>query len=248
MRKISNLNGEILTVLDRYKDKVYNNLDFSKIYRHGNKFGNEGRPLFATGIDCLRSMDHMNHVGYPPDSDGIDLTINGMKQPMEEGKTDYDQYKKAVEYGYEVDEGLMSLIGFRNPALKMFYPEDGYIAWHTNWNAVGMNIIFTYSPSGKGYWRHINPEGSTSPVPNLGPNKEEWSEDHPNFVHIQDPPGWHCKVGYYGKKEEHDKIVWHSAASNGEKRITLGFIVYEPEMWEPMVEELVEYDNSMKNN
>ena len=79
-------------------------------------------------------------------------------------------------------------------------------------------------------------------------NKEEWSEDHPNFVHIQDAPGWHCKVGYYGRKEEHDKVMWHSAASNGEKRITLGFIVYEPEMWEPMVEELVEYDNSVKNN
>ena len=56
------------------------------------------------------------------------------------------------------------------------------------------------------------------------------------LVHIDDVPGWHCKLGYYGKKEEHNKIMWHAAY--GGPRITLGWVVFDENIWEDIIEEL----------
>ena len=53
---------------------------------------------------------------------------------------------------------------------------------------------------------------------------------------MQDVPGWHCKLGYYGKKEEHNKIMWHAAY--GGPRITLGWGVFDEHIWEDIIEEL----------
>lgn len=57
-----------------------------------------------------------------------------------------------------------------------------------------------------------------------------------NLVHLQDKDGWHVKLGYYGRKEEHNRIVWHSAF--GGPRITLGFVVFDENIWADVVEEL----------
>ena len=46
----------------------------------------------------------------------------------------------------------------------MWYPKDGYIAWHNNWNVPGYNVLFTYTETGNGYWRHINPAGSKGKI------------------------------------------------------------------------------------
>ena len=133
-----------------------------------------------------------------------------------------------------LDDNLGTFLGYRFCALKMWYPPKGYISWHTNWNVPSYNILFTYNPTGDGFWRHINPTGSKSPVPNIGDNEE-------NVVTIPDQPGWSCKVGYYGRKEEHEKIVWHTAYSN-EPRITLGYVVYDEGVWKNAVEEIAGTD------
>ena len=46
-----------------------------------------------------------------------------------------------------------------------------------------------------------------------------------------------CKTGYYGKKHEHDKIIWHTAYSN-EPRMTLGYVVHDKQLWMDVVEEI----------
>ena len=56
------------------------------------------------------------------------------------------------------------------------------------------------------------------------------------LVHLQDQNGWHCKLGYYGEKNEHNRIMWHSAY--GGPRITLGFVVFDEHIWEDIVEEI----------
>ena len=114
----------------------------------------------------------------------------------------------------------------------MWYPQNGYISWHTNWNVPGFNVLFTYNSGkeGDGYWRHVDPTGSDSPVPNLGENDE-------NVIHIPDAPGWSCKTGYYGKKDEHEKIIWHTAFSNV-PRITIGYVVFDENLWKNTIEEI----------
>ena len=110
----------------------------------------------------------------------------------------------------------------------MFYPENGYIAWHTNWNVPGFNCLFTWNPTGQGYWRHL--DSSTQEPGSIIPDPDK------HLVHMQDVPGWHCKLGYYGKKEEHNKIMWHAAY--GGPRITLGWVVFDENIWEDIIEEL----------
>ena len=53
---------------------------------------------------------------------------------------------------------------------------------------------------------------------------------------MDDVPGWHCKLGYYGAKDEHNKIMWHAAY--GGPRITLGWVVRDENIWEDIIEEL----------
>ena len=134
-----------------------------------------------------------------------------------------------MDKSHWLDKELGGMLGTRFCALKMWYPKDGYIAWHNNWNVPGYNILFTYTETGNGYWRHINPEGSKGKI-----NKP--FDKH--LVHIPDVPGWHMKTGYYGKKEEEEKIMWHSAYG-GEPRLTLGYVIFDEKLWKMMIEDIV---------
>ena len=146
---------------------VEKNFGSEGIYRDkGGKFFREDRSKHATSIECLRSMDHMEHDGFPPDSYGYDF--NQIKKWYEHKMIDHEHAKPLIDKSNWLDETLGAYLGTRFCALKMWYPADGYIAWHTNWNVPSYNILFTYNSGedGDGYWRHIDPTGSDSPIPN----------------------------------------------------------------------------------
>ena len=189
-----------------------------------NKLYSEGRASEAASREYLVAMDADNHNGFPPDMFGFDLNYDTLKRQTI--KADSKFFEEIRQMNNSVDDKLRNFLGARFAALKAYYPKDGYIAWHTNWNAAGYNIIFTYSEGGDGYWRHIDPENSKSHKP-----------DVEKMVHIQDKPGWHCKVGYFGTKQETDKIVWHSAYTN-EPRLTMSYIIYDEALWTSMVEDI----------
>ena len=172
------------------------------------------------------SIDHNRHSGLPNDFLGINLNSQILRKHV--GDFEKDFVEEAQVKSDELDEELQDFLGAKICALKMYYPNGGYIDWHTNWDSPGYNVIFTYSPTGKGYWRHIDSKGSTSVTP-------DWSR----LVHIEDKAGWHCKAGYFGKKTEVDRLVWHSAFTH-EPRLTLSYIVAEKSIWENLVEELSE--------
>jgi len=239
MTPIYEIQSEILTYLNEWKDFVWE-LDLEKnfgpegIYKDkGGKFFRENRSEYATSIECLRSMNHMEHDGFPPDSYGYDF--NQIKKWHEHNMIEHKYAKPMIEKSNWLDETLGAYLGTRFCALKMWYPAHGYIAWHTNWNVPSYNILFTYNSGedGDGYWRHIDPTGSDSPVP----NKVKEGDGTSKLMHIPDPHGWSCKVGYYGRKEEHEKIIWHSAYAS-KPRMTLGYVVYEEVLWRDMVEEI----------
>ncbi len=234
MTPILTIQSEILKFLDEWKDFVWDldmveNFGPDKKYRdRGGKFHKEDRAEYASSVECLMSLDHMTHDGFPPDSYGYDF--NQVGRWVESGNTPADVAKPLVEKSKWLDDNLGNYIGYRFCALKMWYPPQGYVSWHTNWNVPGYNILFTYNPTGDGYWRHVDPTGSDSPRPNLGENNE-------NVITIPDQAGWTCKTGYYGKKHEHDKIIWHTAYSN-EPRMTLGYVVHDKQLWMDVVEEI----------
>ena len=238
MTPIFQIQSEILKYLDEWKDFVWD-LDLpnnfgpepGKTFKaRGGKFFRENRAEYASSVECLKTIRHMEHDGFPPDSYGFDF--NQTARFAEGGTINFDVAKPILEKAKWLDDNLGNYLGYRFCALKMWYPADGYISWHTNWNVPGFNILFTYNSGdeGDGYWRHVDPTGSDSPVPNFGENDE-------NVIHIPDAPGWSCKTGYYGKKHEHEKIIWHAAYTK-KPRITLGYVVHDENLWKNTLEEI----------
>ena len=226
MTPIYQIESEILNLLDEWKNFVWG-LDMTRLMKRRGKFFRENRSEYACSIECLSSMIHEEHDGFPPDSHGYDFNQIATWVKSDQN-VDMEYADLIQEKSHWLDNELGGILSIRFCALKMWYPKDGYIAWHNNWNVPGYNILFTYSPTGNGYWRNINPAGSTGEI-----NKP--LDEH--LVHIPDVPGWHMKTGYYGKKDEHEKIMWHSAYA-GEPRLTLGYVVFNEDLWKMMIEEI----------
>lgn len=119
----------------------------------------------------------------------------------------------------KLDHDLLSWSGSRNNAVKMLYPKGGYMGWHHNANAPGYNILLSWSKDGSGFFRYQDPI-----------TKE--------IITIHDTPGWTCKVGYYGKWSEPDRIYWHCASAEHEERITLGYVIPHEGLWTSMCEDI----------
>lgn len=228
MQTVYNLSEDFLQILEGYREWVFSDriqdAILNKIEWQLAPMKQNGESKKASSLDFLNSIDHNQHIGFPTDQYGINLNYNFLRE--QRLRVDPQFFEEIRTVNNDLDDQLQMLLGARFCALKMFYPKDGYIAWHTNWNVPGYNIIFTYSKTGDGHWRHIDPTGANSTTPN--PAK---------LVHIDDVPGWHCKFGYFGKKEETDRIVWHSAYTN-EPRITISYVIFEKNVWDNMVDEL----------
>ncbi len=228
MQVINQLNSELVSYLDVFKDWVFlqqtQNSIKDKIKWINHDLKDLEKSEEAASLEYLKKINHHTHDGFPPEMYGVDLNYDSMKK---HGLClDPQFFEEVREINFKTDDLLQTYLGAKLSALKAFYPEDGYIAWHTNWNAPGYNIIFTYSPNGNGYWRHIDPQSASSYVP-----------DENNLVHIQDKAGWNCKAGYFGTKEEVNKLVWHSAYTK-EPRVTLAYVLYDEQIWKNLIEEI----------
>ena len=232
MKPIYSLNKEFVEYLEKYRMWVFNERtqlflnDQNKIVWQRAPLAENNRNSHATSIDYLMKINHDLHDGYPQEQLGLNLNYKFLRKHPD--KVDAEFIEEIRDVNNQLDDQLQTALGARTCALKMFYPKGGYIAWHTNWNVPGYNIVFTYSATGNGHWRHIDPTGSDTFVPN--PEK---------LVHIGDVPGWHCKVGYFGAKNETDRLVWHSAFTD-EPRLTVSYVVYDKSIWDSMVGELEE--------
>lgn len=118
-----------------------------------------------------------------------------------------------------LDKDLIAWSGSRNNAVKMLYPKGGYMGWHHNANASGYNILLSWSEKGTGYFRYQDPVTK-------------------DIVTMHDEPGWTCKVGYYGKLTEPDRLYWHCANAEHEERFTLGYVIPHEGLWTNMCEDI----------
>jgi hypothetical protein len=206
-------NKEILNILTEYSDWFFSS-DYSKLTEISKKEGrHQGVSLEeACGEDYLKVIIDKDgeHIGFPEVTMSVDIS-NEDRAPSE-------HKKKRLE----LSEKLCAYLGARNQAVNVFYPKDGFMGWHNNWNASGYNILLSYSQTGNGFFRYLDPV-----------TKE--------IVTMEDKPGWTCKVGYYGRGREPDKVYYHCAGSY-EPRITLGFIVPHLEMWQDMIADISEED------
>lgn len=165
---------------------------------------------YVTGNEYLTHMQGKQVTGFPEQTYGHDL-MAGVAAVK-----DIPLLNEALQ---TLDKDLLAWSGSRNNAVKMIYPEGGFMGWHHNANAPGYNVLLSWSEKGTGFFRYQDPI-----------TKE--------IITMNDTPGWTCKVGYYGAWHEDDKIYWHCAGAPFEKRFTLGYIIPHQGMWESMVEDI----------
>jgi len=232
MTPIYDIQPDILELLNEWQRYVFDlDLDYFMSRKgKGGKFFQEGRSEYSCSMECLRNFvadgGGDRHDGFPPDAHGYDF--NQMATWIKHDDVDIKLAREVMEKSQWLDKELGGLINSRFCALKIYYPKNGYIAWHTNHNVPGYNLLFTYNHTGDGYWRHIDPEGSTGIINDIS--------DDSKLVHIPDVKGWHLKTGYYGKSSEHEQVMWHAAV--GGPRITLGYVIFDKKMWQMMIEEI----------
>ena len=217
MKFVDNISEELLEILNPYVDWFFAQEDHDRL-REPDRTGGYTVDT-ATSEEYLREIVAKDgqHSGFPEVAHCCDISQ----------AIDYAP-KIHREKQQELNQKLISFLGARNVAVHTYYPPSGYMGWHNNWNAAGYNILLTYNTEENGgFFRYLDPI-----------TKE--------VVTLLDPKGWSCKVGYFGRGREPDKVVYH-CCGNSAKRLTLGYVVPHLEIWRSMIEDISGEDASDYN-
>lgn len=153
-------------------------------------------------------------VNMGEDHDGS--ASNGYSHPIKP-----DHYRGEVPSEYRdvwvtLDFKLRSELGVETSALSQLYPPGGFIGWHNNANASAHNLIFTWSETGDGWFKYIDPKTS-------------------ELVTVQDEAGWNLKAGYFGAYGS-DDVVYHAARTNC-WRMTLSYVLgHNTDYWQDCID------------
>lgn len=136
--------------------------------------------------------------------DGFPQTVTGFNIKPEAIK--YKTFNQEIPDRYEqINNSLMTFFGARHNALFHVYPPKGFLSWHNNANASAYNLIFTYNPTGDGYFAY-----------------HDWKTNE--TVKMKDKKGWSCKYGYFAHYgQEREKLVYHCAYTEN-WRMTISYI------------------------
>lgn len=201
MRNVEINNPEILDLLNQFKDIFYSDINsFEKnIKPNGLDLNRED---WISDEYCKKIMDiGSSHDGYPETLHAYDLKNIHLTRANGDA-TNRSDYQKL--YG-EINKKLQTTLNTWNNALAAVYPPGGFIAWHNNANASAYNLIFTWSETGDGYWKHFNPHTS-------------------EFEIVKDKPGWQCKAFYFGSyNDKPEELVYHMASTDC-WRMTVSYI------------------------
>jgi hypothetical protein len=220
MKSVTIKDGDVLEILNEFKDLWYSDMErFKK---------NLTLPTFPHSREHYISDDYKNkiinmgsaHNGYPEALLGYNLR-DILKDTKETRRTVNDDILRYNKKFVELNERLQALLATRHNALCAIYPPGGFIAWHNNANASSYNIIITWSETGDGYWKHVDPH-----------TKEE--------VLVKDVPGWQAKAFYFGSYQDHPNDLVYHVASTDCWRMTISytFDLTHKEFWEDAIDEL----------
>jgi len=208
MQLITNIHPDLLSILDNFKNWFFEQ-DITNIrIDRRDDFKRERSYLECTDRQYLEeALPTPDRFGFPRDCYGVDMNTQLGHVPK--------YYHPILN---KLDEDLITFLGARNNALKMYYPSQGFIGWHNNGNAPGYNIIITYSTEGDGAFY-------------------TYDKSNDEIKEQKDKKGWFIKVGYFGHYREPEKLCWHAAKTDCD-RLTLSYIIYDKNLWENMVDEI----------
>lgn len=216
IRNIPIKNEDILEILNKYIE--ISNIDgfedtvHLQCEDHNKEASQRDKWVGDDYLKHLIQVEGDRHEGFP---DHFLARNFKPSDPKEMGnsfksRSDYKTRKIITDSIYSVNEEIQLFLGTRNNALCAFYPPGGFISWHNNWNAPGYNLIFSWSETGDGWFKYLDPKTK-------------------KIVTMQDEPGWQLKAGYFGHHGEPDKVCYHSASTDC-NRITVSFIFNHNDM------------------
>ena len=133
MQTIEIKNIELKNLLNDYSE-WFENLDKSSVKVRGEKDNDE----YYTSEEYLSSIDKKIHEGFPEKTHGIDLVFCDSID---------DNIRKRIR---QVDMDFNSVLGSERCAVKMYYPEGGYMGWHNNHlplYIIFFNLLFSTNSS-----------------------------------------------------------------------------------------------------
>lgn len=200
-------NEKVLDLLEKFR------YTYREVYRP------EETNLALSDLEGLADLytgdEEMNRIiGMGEDHDGAasNAFSYAIKPEFYRGE-DSTKYRKTWS---SLDEEIRIELGLKHSALSQLYPPGGYIGWHNNANAAAHNLIFTWSETGDGWFKYIEPKTN-------------------ELITIQDEKGWNLKAGYFGAYGSGD-VVYHAARTNC-YRMTLSYVMaHDENYWQDCID------------
>lgn len=185
-------NKELKETFNNIVEKFYD-LKGDNVYdQYQNYHSAKNKPLeWYASEECLRDFylpKWEEHDGFPSDYKAV--PVNSI---VLHSAAPWRQFE------FYVRKELVSLVGANRCALFNYYQGDGLTGWHTNWNASGYQIVFSWSPTGDGYFRYLDKEK----------DKIVTLEDKKN--------DWVCRYYKFGKINEPMEHCWHAAYTESDR-------------------------------
>lgn len=195
MQDIPVKNREILGLLNAMKD-IHLDDKFEEYFHLSCKQDMSNRHWW-TGDEYKDQIvnEGTHHEGFPDSMVGYEVSTHREGHEFFEGSAPPTYRRQMTERIAQASNDIISWLGVRHNALTAFYPPGGYISWHNNANAPAYNLIFTWSETGDGWFKYVDPV-----------TKE--------VVKMQDKPGWQCKAAYFGHYDEPERLFYHAASSD----------------------------------
>lgn len=147
------------------------------------------------------------HDGFPDEMVGYNLKIQDRTHVFFKRDADPIFKRDFTNRLVELNDRMMNFLSVKHNALCAIYPPNGFISWHSNHNAPGFNLIFTWSETGDGHFSYVHPETK-------------------QLIKCDDKEGagkWTCKAAYFGAWEEQDKVLYHAAETEC-WRVTVSYV------------------------
>ena len=222
MQDVPVRNRHLLRLLNQYRDFLMNDLDGFQENFHLTCQEDASNRHWWVGDDYLREVINQgtDHEGFPDSMHGYEVSVHRKGHEFfTRDAAPVFRKEKTAELSTMM-KNLIDWLGVRHNALTAFYPPGGYISWHNNANASAYNLIFSWSETGNGYFKYVDPE-----------TKE--------VVKMKDHSGWQCKAAYFGHYGEPERLFYH-AASTDCWRITVSFTFDTSDLSELFREDLLE--------
>lgn len=220
MQDVPVRNPELLTILNEYKD-LHKWEGFSDNVYCMAKEHKDQRDWFVGEGHLKEIVDQgTRHEGFPEVMYGSETSAH-RKDNVYYTKTASAKFKKdCTALIANTNQQMMTWLGTRNNALTATYPPGGFISWHNNANASAFNLIFTWSETGDGCFKYVDPESGETVV-------------------MEDKPGWQCKAAYFGSYRDPENLFYHAAETDC-WRVTLSYTFDTSDSSQQLREDVIE--------